>query len=68
MILSGHTHQGQIFPFSLVTKAYFTVDYGYYRKNETSPQVIVSSGVGTWGPPMRIGTQSEIVQIEITIK
>ncbi|MEI5990744.1 hypothetical protein A5881_002249 [Enterococcus termitis] len=68
LILSGHTHQGQILPFSLVTKAYFTVDYGYYRKNETSPQVIVSSGVGTWGPPMRIGTQSEIVQIEITIK
>ncbi|WP_086314453.1 hypothetical protein A5821_002024 [Enterococcus sp. 7F3_DIV0205] len=65
LILSGHTHQGQIFPFSLVTKAYFTVDYGYYRKNEQSPQVIVSSGVGTWGPPMRIGTQSEIVQIEI---
>lgn len=68
LILSGHTHQGQIFPFSLVTKAYFTVDYGYYRKNENSPQVIVSSGVGTWGPPMRIGTQSEIVQIEITIE
>lgn len=65
LILSGHTHQGQIFPFNLVTKAYFTVDYGYYRKNEHSPQVIVSSGVGTWGPPMRIGTQSEIVQIEI---
>lgn len=68
LILSGHTHQGQIFPFSLVTKAYFTVDYGYYRKNENSPQVIVSSGVGTWGPPMRIGTQSEIVRIDITLK
>ncbi|MFD2307022.1 metallophosphoesterase [Enterococcus termitis] len=67
LILSGHTHQGQIFPFSLVTNAYFTVDYGYYRKNEHSPQVIVSSGVGTWGPPLRIGTQSEIVQIELTI-
>lgn len=66
LILSGHTHQGQIFPFNLVTKAYFTVDYGYYRKNKNSPQVIVSSGVGTWGPPMRIGTQSEIVQIEIS--
>ena len=68
LILSGHTHKGQIFPFSLVTKAYFTVDYGYYRKDRSSPQVIVSSGVGTWGPPMRIGTQSEIVQIDITIE
>lgn len=68
LILAGHTHKGQIFPFSLVTKAYFTVDYGYYRKNQNSPQVIVSSGVGTWGPPLRIGTQSEIVQIDITTK
>ncbi|MEI5993713.1 metallophosphoesterase [Candidatus Enterococcus mansonii] len=68
LILSGHTHKGQIFPFSLVTKAYFTVDYGYYRKDKKQPQVIVSSGVGTWGPPMRIGTQSEIVQIDLTIE
>ncbi|MTD41947.1 metallophosphoesterase [Erwinia sp. CPCC 100877] len=68
LILAGHTHKGQIFPFSLVTNAYFTVDYGYYRENSTSPQVIVSSGVGTWGPPLRIGTQSEIVQIDLTIE
>ncbi|OJG74848.1 hypothetical protein RV12_GL002265 [Enterococcus quebecensis] len=68
LILSGHTHKGQIFPFNLVTKAYFTVDYGYYRKDKNSPQVIVSSGVCTWGPPMRLGTQSEIVQIDMTIE
>lgn len=68
LILSGHTHKGQIFPFSIVTKAYFTVDYGYYRMNKTSPQVIVSSGIGTWGPPMRLGTQSELVQIDLTIE
>lgn len=68
LIVSGHTHQGQIFPFNLVTKAYFTVDYGYYQQDSTHTQVIVSSGVGTWGPPMRVGTQSEIVQIDITIK
>jgi predicted MPP superfamily phosphohydrolase len=68
LILAGHTHKGQIFPFSLVTRAYFTVDYGYYRKDSASPQVIVSSGVGTWGPPLRIGTQSEIVQIDLTIE
>jgi predicted MPP superfamily phosphohydrolase len=68
LVLAGHTHKGQIFPFSLVTQAYFTVDYGYYRKDSASPQVIVSSGVGTWGPPLRIGTQSEIVQIDLTIE
>lgn len=65
LILSGHTHQGQIFPFNLVTKALFTVDYGYYQKDKNSPQVIVTSGCGTWGPPLRIGTCSEVVQIFI---
>lgn len=67
LILSGHTHQGQVFPFNLITKAYFTVDYGYYRKNHQSPQVIVSSGVGLWGPPLRVGTQSELVEIDIQL-
>lgn len=65
LILSGHTHQGQIFPANLITNAMFTVDYGYYQKDKDSPQVIVTSGVGTWGPPLRIGTNSEIVQITI---
>lgn len=68
LIVSGHTHQGQVFPFNLVTTAYFTVDYGYYRKDNVAPQVIVSSGVGVWGPPMRVGTQSEIVAIDIKLK
>ncbi|OEH83254.1 hypothetical protein BCR26_10650 [Enterococcus rivorum] len=68
LIVSGHTHQGQVFPFNLVTNAYFTVDYGYYRKENVAPQVVVSSGVGVWGPPMRVGTQSEIVAIDIKLK
>ncbi|OAB37554.1 serine/threonine protein phosphatase [Paenibacillus macquariensis subsp. macquariensis] len=65
LIVSGHTHQGQIFPANLITNAMFTVDYGYYQQDKDSPQVIVTSGVGTWGPPLRIGTHSEIVQITI---
>jgi len=63
LILSGHTHKGQIFPGSLFTNFLFTVDYGYYRKDTGSPHVIVTSGVGTWGMPMRVGTDCEIVQI-----
>ncbi|MEC0094094.1 hypothetical protein [Paenibacillus macquariensis] len=43
----------------------FTVDYGNYQQDIDSPQVIVTSGVGTWRPPLRIGTHSEIVQIII---
>ena len=64
LILSGHTHRGQIFPGSLFTNNMFTVDYGYYQKDELSPHVIVSSGVGTWGMPMRVGTDCEIINIK----
>jgi len=66
LVLSGHTHRGQIFPFQFATKLLFTVDYGYYQKEETSPVHIVTSGAGTWGPPMRIGTNSEIVRITLS--
>ena len=62
LILCGHTHKGQLFPGSLLTSAMFTVDYGYYR-GEQGVQAVVSSGVGYWGPPMRVGTDSEIVSI-----
>jgi hypothetical protein len=61
--LSGHTHHGQIFPLNIITKKVFTLDYGYLQKN--SYQLIVSSGYGTWGPPIRVCTSSEIVDIKI---
>jgi len=65
LILSGHTHKGQIFPGGLITDRMYTVDYGYYRADDTAPQVIVSSGVGAWGMPMRVGTDCEIVKITL---
>lgn len=65
IIVSGHTHRGQIFPGNLATAFMYTVDHGYYRKDENSPQVIVTSGVGTWGMPMRVGTDSEIISIRV---
>jgi uncharacterized protein len=61
--LSGHTHQGQFFPFNLVTNKVFKTDYGYLKTR--SLQVIVTSGAGTWGPPIRIGTSSEVVDIMV---
>lgn len=61
--VSGHTHRGQFFPGSLFTKKIFKLDYGYKKFQDTN--VVVSSGYGTWGPPIRIGTQSEIVLIKI---
>lgn len=65
LVLCGHTHRGQIFPGSLFTKAMFEVDYGYYKKDDSSPHIVVSSGAGTWGMPMRIGTDCEIVSIKL---
>jgi predicted MPP superfamily phosphohydrolase len=61
--LSGHTHVGQMWPFSYITHAMYETDYGYLRKGEA--QFYVSSGVGTWGPPVRIGNRPEIVDIHI---
>ncbi|AAK80968.1 hypothetical protein BJV85_000870 [Clostridium acetobutylicum] len=61
--LSGHTHEGQIFPFNFTTKLVFEDDYGYLKKKDFN--LIVTSGYGTWGPPIRIGTKGEIVNIKI---
>lgn len=61
--LSGHTHSGQIFPLMFFTwQIYHGFDYGLKRLGKM--QVFTSSGVGTWGPPLRLGTKSEIVLIE----
>lgn len=65
LILCGHSHQGQMFPFNLITKAVFEVDHGYYRASDTAPQFIVTSGAGTWGPPLRVATDNEIVEIRV---
>jgi len=65
LVLSGHTHKGQLFPGNLVTKAIYTADYGHYQKEHGSPNLIVTSGAGTWGPPMRVGTNCEIVSISV---
>lgn len=63
LVLSGHTHKGQIFPANIVTDLLYEVDYGYYRKDENSPHTVVSSGVGYWGMPLRVGTNCEIVSV-----
>lgn len=65
IILSGHTHKGQLFPINFITQMMYVVDYGHYQKDAESPHVIVSSGVGFWGMPMRVGSKSEIVSVLI---
>ena len=61
--LSGHTHAGQFFPISIITNAMFEKHWGYLKDNDFN--LIVSSGYGTWGPSVRIGSQSEILDINI---
>ena len=61
--LSGHTHHGQLWPLNYITSAVYEVSRGYARKGGT--HIFVSSGVGTWGPPVRIGNTPEIVSITL---
>jgi len=59
--LSGHTHHGQIFPLNYVTDWVYEVSSGLKKIGEML--IYVSNGVGTWGPPLRIGAPAEIVEI-----
>lgn len=61
--LSGHTHHGQIWPFNYITEKIYEVSWGHKMKQNT--HFYVSSGVGTWGPPVRLGNRPEIVNIKL---
>lgn len=66
MVLSGHTHGGQIFPLTLVTAAMYVTDHGLWQQDAESPVLLVTSGVDYWGPPMRVGSDAEIAVIDMT--
>ncbi|MFA6353583.1 MAG: metallophosphoesterase [Candidatus Paceibacterota bacterium] len=58
--ISGHTHQAQMFPLNIFTNLiYKGYDYGFHKVDKMD--VFTSNGVGTWGPPMRVGNNAEIV-------
>lgn len=61
--ISGHTHHGQLWPFSYITKAMFELSWGYKKKEDT--HFYVTSGYGTSGPPIRIGNSPEILNIKL---
>ncbi len=64
--VSGHTHKGQFFPNNLIVERMYEQAWGYLRKGGL--QLIVSSGYGTWGPPIRIGSRAEIVELTINFR
>lgn len=64
LLLCGHTHDGQVFPGNIITGLKWENSCGYLKKDDMHN--IVTSGVGIWGPYMRVGTDSEVVSIDVT--
>ncbi|MFT7124753.1 MAG: putative MPP superfamily phosphohydrolase [Urechidicola sp.] len=65
LMISGHTHNGQIMPFNLLVRRVFDRIAGMYEFGQT--RLYVSQGTGTWGPVMRVGTSSEITLFELDV-
>ena len=63
LMLSGHTHNGQIFPFNFVVKLKFKFIYGLYSMNNSN--LYVSSGAACWGPKIRLGSNNEITHLKL---
>jgi predicted MPP superfamily phosphohydrolase len=63
LVLSGHTHEGQIFPFRFLVRLAFRHLAGRHRIGPET-ELIVCTGTGFWGPPLRVGTDSQLVVID----
>jgi len=61
--LSGHTHHGQLWPFNYITRAIYSLSWGYMQKGDT--HYYVSCGVGAWGPPVRTVSRPEILNLKL---
>lgn len=61
--VSGHTHRGQMWPNHHITERIFELDYGHRQIEQM--HALVSSGFGFWGPPTRLGSQSELWVIDV---
>ena len=63
LTLSGHTHNGQILPFNFLVSLKFKEKFGLYKSNLSL--LYVSSGSGTWGPKLRLGSFNEVISITL---
>jgi predicted MPP superfamily phosphohydrolase len=61
--LSGHTHNGQLFPINLITRTVYELSWGHMKMGNT--HFFVTSGIRLWGPPVRTTGKSEIMVIDI---
>lgn len=64
--LSGHTHNGQIFPVNIIVSLVYKYPYGLYKKSDS--YIYTTSGASTWGPPMRLFSKNEVVLITLKRK
>lgn len=64
LMLSGHTHGGQLYPFRFLVKLQQPYISGLHQHNDDL-QIYVNKGTGFWGPPMRLGASSEITEIDL---
>jgi predicted MPP superfamily phosphohydrolase len=64
LVFAGHTHGGQIWPFTYLVYLQQPYLKGFYQYNET--KLYVNQGTGCWGPPMRLGSYNEITEITLT--
>jgi hypothetical protein len=65
--LSGHTHNGQIFPFNVIVRRFYPLITGYFNMPNDA-HLYVSRGTGTWGPPIRFLSPPEITVIDLIHK
>ncbi len=63
LVLAGHTHAGQLFPATLLARIQFDYLKGLYEYDDT--KIYVSKGIGTFGPPMRLGAEAEATVIKL---
>ena len=64
LMVTGHTHHGQVFPFTLIVKRFFKYTRGTHRIGNML--LHVSTGTGTWGPKLRFGSNNEVTQYVFT--
>lgn len=65
LMLSGHTHAGQIFPVGLITTLFDHGTFNYGQKTYGTMELVVSSGIAGWGYPFRTGKHSEFVVVHV---
>ncbi len=66
IMLSGHTHNGQVYPFNLLVRIFFRYVNGLYL--EEGKYLHVTPGTGTWGPPMRLGSKNQVTLLKLVPK